>query len=180
MPGILIITGASKGIGYATAKLFIYHGWRVINISRHNCELAGVENFNIDLGEPGWFTMYGQKLAQVISKANKIALVHNAASYTQDSMITIEAEILRQVLEVSVVAATQLNKIFMPQMTAGSSVIYIGSTLSEKAVAGVASNKESVAAILPTSTISSKSKITFCLCARSCKNVPMIASTSSC
>lgn len=31
----LILTGASRGIGHATVKLFVLNGWRVITISRH-------------------------------------------------------------------------------------------------------------------------------------------------
>jgi NAD(P)-dependent dehydrogenase (short-subunit alcohol dehydrogenase family) len=46
---------------------------------------------------------------------------------------------LREILELNVVAANGLNQIVVPRMAAGSSVLYIGSTLAEKAVPGVAS-----------------------------------------
>jgi NAD(P)-dependent dehydrogenase (short-subunit alcohol dehydrogenase family) len=54
---------------------------------------------------------------------------------TKDSVSTIEADILRQVLQLNVVAAAQLNKLLIPKMLEGSSVLYISSTLGTKAVA---------------------------------------------
>jgi NAD(P)-dependent dehydrogenase (short-subunit alcohol dehydrogenase family) len=46
-------------------------------------------------------------------------------------------EVLRRSLEVQLVAPTILNRMLIPRMGRGSSVLYVGSTLSEKAVAGV-------------------------------------------
>lgn len=44
-----LIIGASDGIGYATAKLFLKSGYRVINVSRTECDLSGVENMLCDV-----------------------------------------------------------------------------------------------------------------------------------
>jgi hypothetical protein len=43
---------------------------------------------------------------------------------------------MRMSLELNVVVPGQLNRMVLPYMGAGSSILYIGSTLSEKAVAG--------------------------------------------
>ena len=40
----VLIVGASSGIGYETAKKFLSRGYQVINISRRECKLNGVEN----------------------------------------------------------------------------------------------------------------------------------------
>ncbi|MEC8618340.1 MAG: SDR family NAD(P)-dependent oxidoreductase, partial [Pseudomonadota bacterium] len=38
----LVITGASSGIGLATARVFIESGYKVINLSRSACDVNGV------------------------------------------------------------------------------------------------------------------------------------------
>ena len=45
-----IITGASSGIGAATAEQFIAKGFSVINIARRPSPVAGVVNVAADLG----------------------------------------------------------------------------------------------------------------------------------
>ena len=130
----LIITGASKGIGFQTAKSAVEKGYRVINISRSNAAHAQVENHNIDLAEPE----ASDKLNTLTTQLNlegEIALVHNAAELRSDTAAATATSDFRHTLELNVVAPHILNQILIPKMRSGSSVIYIGSTLSEKAVA---------------------------------------------
>ena len=55
---ILVLTGASRGIGHATVKRFSKEGWRVITCSRHgfpeNCpwEAGPEDHLQIDLATP--------------------------------------------------------------------------------------------------------------------------------
>ena len=51
-----------------------------------------------------------------------------------DNVENIDADNLREVLEVNLVGPSILNKIVIPYMNKGSSILYVGSTLSEKAV----------------------------------------------
>jgi len=62
-------------------------------------------------------------------------LVHNAAMMTKETVSDISADILRNVLQLNVVAAAELNTLVLPRMKQGSSIIYISSTLGQKAVA---------------------------------------------
>lgn len=80
----LILTGASRGIGHATAKRFEQSGWRVITVSRRAFSdacpwLAGPENHvQIDLGDP---TIRDQGLEELRAKLDGRplnALVNNA------------------------------------------------------------------------------------------------------
>ncbi|SVC51231.1 uncharacterized protein METZ01_LOCUS304085, partial [marine metagenome] len=48
---MVIITGASKGIGKATAARFIANGDQVLNISRTPSEVKGVNNVTLDLAD---------------------------------------------------------------------------------------------------------------------------------
>ena len=52
----LVITGASAGIGLATARRFLAAGFRVVNISRRPCPAQGVVQLTADLGDPASVT----------------------------------------------------------------------------------------------------------------------------
>jgi 3-oxoacyl-[acyl-carrier protein] reductase len=132
----LVITGASKGIGFATAKRFLGQGARVVNLSRTRCELEGVLNLTVDLSQPGFERAVEAALLQAVSGCERLALVHNACMLELDSADSGPTDVLRRSLEVQLVAPAILNRMLIPKMGPGSSVLYVGSTLSEKAVAG--------------------------------------------
>ena len=51
MGPIAILTGASSGIGAAAAEQFVECGFTVINISRRDCPVPGVETLATDLAD---------------------------------------------------------------------------------------------------------------------------------
>ncbi|CAK0766867.1 SDR family oxidoreductase [Gammaproteobacteria bacterium] len=130
----LVITGASSGIGLATAELFLEHNFMVINLSRKLSSTIGVINLQVDLAQKGFEDSLKPALLSYIENAEVIILVHNAALLEKDATHQIMADDFRRVLEINVVAPTILNQILLPVMKPGSAIIYIGSTLSEKAV----------------------------------------------
>ena len=132
----LVITGGSKGIGLATARLFAAEGYRVVNISRSPIPLAGAVQLAIDIADPDWPARHGEAVRAAVAGSASIALVHNAGLLTKDSVASVEAPALHRVLQVNVVACVQLDQLLLPLMGAGSSIVYVGSTLGEKAVAG--------------------------------------------
>ena len=132
----LVITGGSKGIGLATARLFAAEGYRVVNISRSPIPLAGAVQLGIDIAQPDWAARHGDAVRAAVAGSETIALVHNAGLLTKDSVASVEAAALHRVLQVNVVACVQLDQLLLPVMGAGSSIVYVGSTLGEKAVAG--------------------------------------------
>ncbi|RKH58702.1 SDR family NAD(P)-dependent oxidoreductase [Corallococcus llansteffanensis] len=135
-----LITGASRGIGEATAARFQQAGWRVMNVSRKPCPVLGVVNVAVDLAVPGWEAKLAPALeAGPGTGGGRLCVVHNAALYEHDDALSMDADHLRRVLEVNVVAPLVLNRLARPLLTDGSSILYVGSTLSEKAVKGVAS-----------------------------------------
>lgn len=144
MSKLLIITGASKGIGLATAKLFQAKGYHVINVSRTDCPLSGVTNLNIDLADTRWRDRHAASILNAVDVAEKegfsadqghIVLIHNAAMMTKDTVENIDGDVLRTVLQLNVVAPAELNTLLLPRMAQGSSILYISSTLGRKAVA---------------------------------------------
>lgn len=131
----LVITGASKGIGLATATRFLDAGYRVINLSRTPAPDERVENHRIDLSM-GDSEAQLRSLLDLLIDPGEICLIHNAGKLTNDSAADTETDAFVDVLNINVVAPHFLNQTLIPKMRAGSSIIYLGSTLSEKAVPG--------------------------------------------
>jgi NAD(P)-dependent dehydrogenase (short-subunit alcohol dehydrogenase family) len=131
----IVITGASKGIGRATAQRFSAEGYQVINLSRSPCSVEGVQNIAIDLGDQSWVKQHAEQLLQAVGATDQLVLVHNAALMTKESVRDIKAAELAAVLQLNVIAPAQLNTVLLPRMNKGSSIIYISSTLGTKAVA---------------------------------------------
>lgn len=135
MKPILVITGGSRGIGLATAACFADQGYQVINISRSPAALEGVVNLAVDLSLPDWPDRHGSQVLEAVT-GREVVLIHNAGVTLGDSVPELDALTLRRVLQVNLVAPAQLNRLLIPTMAQGSSILYVGSTLGEKAVAG--------------------------------------------
>ena len=131
--GTIVITGASKGIGKATAARFVANGDRVINISRSPSDIQGIENVPIDLAGPGAIDSVDDLVKNL--PFDDIHLIHNAARLVNDSIRDVDAESFKAIININIIAPQILNQAILPKMAEGSSIIYIGSTLSEKAVA---------------------------------------------
>jgi len=128
----VVISGASKGIGKAAAAQFSEAGHLVFNLSRTPANLPGIENVQIDLAG-------AQAVQEVAAFADSLKpgvfhLIHNAARLTSETVRSDDIDNFRSVININVIAPQILNAALLPQMNAGSSIIYIGSTLSEKAV----------------------------------------------
>lgn len=135
---LAIVTGASAGIGLATAKIFLEEGIEVINLSRRPCPDSQVRNFSVDLSRPDLGQSIEKILRDLLNETTRteMHLIHNAARLENDSAIGTDDETLQAVMQVNVVAPNTLNRCVIPYMGEGSSVVYVGSTLSEKAVPG--------------------------------------------
>jgi NAD(P)-dependent dehydrogenase (short-subunit alcohol dehydrogenase family) len=132
----LLITGASAGIGARTAQRFLDAGYAVVNLSRRPCPVDGVSHVTCDLSAPGFVDAIANTLASHLEGAESLTLVHNAARMASDSAADTGDAELRDVLEINLVAPNALNRFCIPYMKPGSSIVYVGSTLSEKAVPG--------------------------------------------
>jgi len=139
MNPLAILTGASSGIGAAAAEQFIDQGYSVINISRRDCPVPGVETLHTDLADTASLTSTCDTLTarlQAQNGAAPVCLVHNASLMLKDRCDTTEDSALIEAISVNVLSINTLNRSLLTAMPQGSSVLYVGSTLSEKAVAG--------------------------------------------
>jgi len=132
----MLITGASAGIGLHTAQRFVDEGFTVINLSRRRCPIEAVNHINCDLSLAGFMDNISPQLKELLQDAEQIVVVHNAALNANDSAVETPSVAFREVLEVNVVAPNAINYVVIPYMSPGSSIVYIGSTLSEMAVPG--------------------------------------------
>jgi 3-oxoacyl-[acyl-carrier protein] reductase len=136
---VLVISGASKGIGLATAALFLEKGYKIVNLSRSVPALKGITHIDADLSNANWVPQHGAQVLKEVQGAEIIVLIHNAAMMVKDNIETVKPEVMQVVFQLNVIAATQLNQLLLPQMKSGSSILYVASTLAEKAVAGTCS-----------------------------------------
>ncbi len=130
-----LITGASGGIGYATASLFGRMGFTVHTVSRRACDLPGVQHHRMDLLEPGAVEHVSESIRDVLFEGDTLCVVHNAAVMDLDTAYAFEADRFNAVMHINVTVPALLTAQLLPHMGVGSSIIYIGSTLSEKGVA---------------------------------------------
>ena len=131
---IAIITGASVGIGCATAQAFLNEGFAVFNLARRQCPLEAVTNLACDLASSRSIVPCIDILEQSLVGCTEVALVHNASQMRKDSANDCASESLEQVLNTNVIAINSLNQRLLPLMPPSSSVLFVGSTLAEKAV----------------------------------------------
>ncbi|RPG49796.1 MAG: SDR family oxidoreductase [Gammaproteobacteria bacterium TMED1] len=130
----LVITGASKGIGLATASLFCDAGYDVFNFSRTKCPDSRVISYAIDLGDSEAEEHIRESLDETVEEETEVCLVHNAAAMVVDNAREANPDVLSKVLRINVIAPVIFNQHLIKKMKPGSSIIYIGSTLSEKGV----------------------------------------------
>ncbi len=136
MKTVVVITGASSGIGLAATYKFVSQGHNVVNLSRRPCPNSDVESIACDLSDPNFFTGISTTLLKHVAQADVIHLIHNAARYLNDSALSAADEVLTGVLQTNVAAPNALNRHLIPYMKPDSSIIFVGSTLAEKAVPG--------------------------------------------
>ena len=135
MTKALVITGGSRGIGKATCLYFQQQGYKIINISRSSIELPDAVQFFVDLSNPNSIMQQKDLLLSELEDVEQVVLVHCAAAHNKDNIENVNHQKFTQNLAVNITSPSMLTQVLIPIMPAGSSIIYIGSTLSEKAVA---------------------------------------------
>ncbi len=130
---VAVITGASRGIGSATAESFLQLGWKVINISRTANPHPDIINVSFDLRSSDCSQLATQ-ICPILQQAETVSLIHCAAQLVCDTIDTLKPTKLAEMLQVNVATPILLTQALISNMPASSSVIVLGSALSEKGV----------------------------------------------
>ncbi|BAL89087.1 putative short-chain dehydrogenase [Actinoplanes missouriensis 431] len=127
-----LITGASSGIGLATARALAARGYRVIGTSRDPAALAetqrapGVEYVPLDLTDDDSI----EALAGLLSGVD--VLVNNAGESQSGPLEELPSDALRRLFQINVLGAVRLTQLALPGMRERrhGRVVMIGSMLA--------------------------------------------------
>jgi short-subunit dehydrogenase len=119
----ILITGASSGIGLASARLLRGLGWRVLATARSDADLmmlereAGAEAIRLELADPRSIAFCAEEALRR-TDGQLTALFNNAAYGQVGAVEDLSAETLRQQLDVNVVGTHDLTRRILPAMRA--------------------------------------------------------------
>lgn len=125
---VAVITGASRGIGLATAKKFLAEGWRVVGAYRNTPIPIRSENFvavRFDQGSPASIRAVAEEIQDI---APQIGALVNSAGIILDAHDTvIDMEKVRKTIEVDLFGVMDLTERLLPRVSAGGHIVNIGS-----------------------------------------------------
>lgn len=122
---IAVITGAGKGIGKATAELFLREGAKLILTSRNKAELEQIveshknkkDNIFIISGDISKEDTINKIIEETISRYGKLdILVNNAGFSVFDNMVDSKTEDFDAIFNTNIRAVYILTKGFLPHM----------------------------------------------------------------
>ncbi|ELA07564.1 short-chain dehydrogenase [Weissella ceti NC36] len=116
---VIVITGASSGMGKASAELFVKKGWQVYAGARRTDKMKelgymGVRVLPLDVSK----TERNQKFIEtVLQEQGRIDILINNAGYGQYGAVEYtDMKQVRQQFEVNVFGAIELSKLVLPAM----------------------------------------------------------------
>jgi NAD(P)-dependent dehydrogenase (short-subunit alcohol dehydrogenase family) len=142
-----LVTGASSGIGKATARLLVERGYRVIGTSRNPASvpdpLHGVEYVALDLESDDSIAALADRLADVD------VLVNNAGESQSGPFEDLPTDALRRLFQVNVLGPVRLAQLALPGMRSRGygRVVMVGSMLASFPLAYRSSYVASKAAV---------------------------------
>ncbi|WP_328391478.1 SDR family oxidoreductase [Nocardia sp. NBC_00416] len=127
-----LVTGASSGIGRATAALLVDRGYRVIGTSRNpetiaeSARVAGVEYRALDLTDPAGIERFGAESGPVD------VLVNNAGESQSGPLEELPLEAIGRLFQLNVFGAVRLSQLVLPGMRERGygRIIMVGSMLA--------------------------------------------------
>ena len=126
-----IVTGASKGVGYATAKLLSENGYKVIAVSRNLSKINelvsdNIETYQMDITSPSQIKEFAEKYKDITLDL----LVNNAGGGASPTFIVNETmENFRRAYDINVAGPMFLSQLFVPSMKKSESptIIFVTS-----------------------------------------------------
>lgn len=127
-PRVAVVTGASSGIGRATAERLLHEGWRVIGLSRRAADIghAAFEARPVDVAD-------AEALRRALAGVAADAVVHAAGVLKVGPLGELQAADGAAMWQLHVVAAETLAQALVPAMPTGGRIVLIGSRTSSGA-----------------------------------------------
>jgi NAD(P)-dependent dehydrogenase (short-subunit alcohol dehydrogenase family) len=131
----VVLTGASRGIGHATAKLFSQNGWRVITCARTEvpdlCPFTqkNQDHFIIDFSSPDAVNSGLERLRSLLKDKPLHALVNNAGispKFEDGSRLdtfTTEGSVWEEVLQVNLLAPAAFTRTLATSLKNGKGAV---------------------------------------------------------
>lgn len=126
-----IVTGASRGVGFATVKLLSENGYKVIAVSRNLSKFSEISNDNIETYQLDVTDSKGiEKFFEQYKDITLDLLVNNAGGGASPTKIINETpENFRKAYDINVTGPMYLSQLFVPCMQRSNSptIIFITS-----------------------------------------------------
>jgi len=131
----VVLTGASRGVGHATAKLFTQNGWRVITCARTEvpdlCPFTqkNQDHFIIDFSSPDAVNSGLERLRSLLKDEPLHALVNNAGispKFEDGSRLdtfTTEGSVWEEVLQVNLLAPAAFTRTLATSLKNGKGAV---------------------------------------------------------
>ena len=113
MADTVVITGASRGIGLATAKLLAARNFTVIGIARSVADDFPGEFFVADLGDE---LETARVLEQIVQRHTVDCVINNVGLNTIEPLGSVALDNLRRVLDLNLRTMVQVTQAFLPAM----------------------------------------------------------------
>ena len=124
----LIVTGASRGVGFEICKQLAVKGHKVIALSRNIKPLRGMENvypYSVDLSIKSQVNGFVKEVAANFNTID--VLINNAGSLVNKPFLDLSSAEFEEVYKVNVFAVATLTRLILPSMDTKGHVLNITS-----------------------------------------------------
>jgi NAD(P)-dependent dehydrogenase (short-subunit alcohol dehydrogenase family) len=124
----LLVTGASRGVGFEICKQASTAGHKVIALSRNISPLKGISNvhpFSVDLSNEPAVLDFAKEISSTFGSVD--VLINNAGSLVNKPFMEISSSEFEAVFQVNVFAVATLTRLILPLMNQKGHVVNISS-----------------------------------------------------
>jgi NAD(P)-dependent dehydrogenase (short-subunit alcohol dehydrogenase family) len=134
-PRSVVISGASTGIGRATALALAGRGWHVLAGVRRPSDApepplgspGSIQPLSLDVTDPVNVQQAREQVAHALGGSPLDALINNAGIGIIAPMETVDLSAMQAIWNVNVLGVVRLTQAFLPSMAAGSRLVVLGS-----------------------------------------------------